>query len=134
MRKICRKKITESTNSMRKQRQTKNISKTSRTQNLQMTRSEIHPHTKTERNTIYLLKDFDQFVRRMRLQYLYHGENNEPHRFHIKSGWTPPVQHSVALESSLEEFYLQKSNFQSLKMICLIMNKENLKRLEKTLK
>lgn len=51
----------------------------------------------------HLLKDFDQFVRRMRLQYIYHGENNEPHPFHVKSGWIRPVQHSVALESDLEE-------------------------------
>ena len=36
-----------------------------------------------------LLKDFDQFTRRMRLQYIYHGENNEPHPFHIKYGWIP---------------------------------------------
>ena len=51
----------------------------------------------------HLLKDFDQFTRRMRLQYIYHGENNEPHPFHVKSGWIPPVQQSVALESYLEE-------------------------------
>ena len=51
----------------------------------------------------HLLKDFDQFARRMRLQYIYHRENNEPHPFHVKSGWIPPVQHSEALESYLEE-------------------------------
>ena len=39
----------------------------------------------------------------MRLQYIYHGENNEPHPFHVKSGWIPPVQHSVSLENYLEE-------------------------------
>ena len=39
----------------------------------------------------------------MRLQYIYHGENNEPHPFHVKSGCIPPVQPSVALESYLEE-------------------------------
>ena len=39
----------------------------------------------------------------MRLQYIYHGENNGPHPFHVKSGWIPPVQPSVALESYLEE-------------------------------
>ena len=39
----------------------------------------------------------------MRLLYIYHGKNNEPHTFHVKSGWIPPVQHSVALESYLEE-------------------------------
>ena len=47
--------------------------------------------------------DFDQFSRRMRLQYIFNGENNEPHPFHVKSGWIPPVQPSVALESYLEE-------------------------------
>ena len=31
------------------------------------------------------------------------GENNEPHPFHVKSGWIPPVQYSVTLESYLEE-------------------------------
>ena len=50
-----------------------------------------------------LLKDFDQFSRRMRLQYIFNGETNEPHPFHVKSGWIPPVQPSVALESYLEE-------------------------------
>ena len=47
--------------------------------------------------------DFDQFSRRMRLQYIFNGENNEPHPFHVKSGWIPLVQPSVALESYLEE-------------------------------
>ena len=46
-----------------------------------------------------LLRDFDQFARRMRLQYVYHGEDKEPHPFHVKSTWNPPVQPSVALES-----------------------------------
>ena len=49
------------------------------------------------------LKDFDQFSRRMRLQYIFNGENNEPHPFHVKSGWIPPVQPLVALESYLEK-------------------------------
>ena len=39
----------------------------------------------------------------MRLQYIFNGENYEPHPFHVKSGWIPPVQPSVALESYLEE-------------------------------
>ena len=39
-----------------------------------------------------LLKDFDQFSRRMHLQYIFNGETNEPHPFHVKSGWIPPVQ------------------------------------------
>ena len=50
-----------------------------------------------------LLADFDQFARRMRLQYIFHGEESEPHPFHVKSDWKPPVQPSVALETFLEE-------------------------------
>ena len=45
-----------------------------------------------------LLKDFDLFARRMRLQYIYYGKEREPHPFHVKSDWNPPVQPSVALE------------------------------------
>ena len=50
-----------------------------------------------------LLADFNQFARRMRLQYLFYGEEKEPHPFHVKSDWNPPVQTSVALETFLEE-------------------------------
>jgi len=39
----------------------------------------------------------------MRLQYIFQGEDNEPHPFHVKSTWVPPIQPSVALESYLEE-------------------------------
>jgi len=53
------------------------------------------------------LKDFDHFARRMRLQYIFHGEDNEPHPFHVKSNWIPPVQQSVAHESYLEEVKVQ---------------------------
>ena len=44
-----------------------------------------------------LLKDFDLFARRMRLHYIYYGKEREPHPFHVKSDWNPPVQPSVAL-------------------------------------
>ena len=54
-----------------------------------------------------LLRDFDQFERRMRLQYIYRGEDKEPHPFHLKSAWNSPVQPSVALESYLEEVKIQ---------------------------
>ena len=37
-----------------------------------------------------LLKDFDLFARRMRLQYIYYGKEREPHPFHVKSDWNPP--------------------------------------------
>ena len=53
--------------------------------------------------TQQLLLDFDQFARRMRLLYIFRGENNEPHPYHVKSAWKPPIQRSVALESYLEE-------------------------------
>ena len=46
-----------------------------------------------------LFQDFEQFTRRMRLQYIFHGQNKEPIPFHVKSNWIPPVQPSIALES-----------------------------------
>ena len=62
-----------------------------------------------------LLRDFDQFARRMRLRYIFHGENNKPHPFHVKSSWNPPVQPSVALESYLEEVKTQLAEIQIVK-------------------
>ena len=50
-----------------------------------------------------LLNDFKAFARRMRLQYIFYGQEKEPHSFHVKSNWEPPVQPSVTLESYLEE-------------------------------
>ena len=50
-----------------------------------------------------LLGHFDRFVRRMRLMHIFLGENKEPHPYHVKSTWKPPIQQSVALESYLEE-------------------------------
>ena len=38
----------------------------------------------------------------MRLQYIFYGQDEEPHPFHVKSDWEPPVQQSVSLESFLE--------------------------------
>ena len=55
----------------------------------------------------HILKDFENFTRRMRLQYIFFGEDNEPHPFHVKSNWIPPVQKSVAVESYLEEVKVQ---------------------------
>ena len=45
----------------------------------------------------------------MRLQYMYHGEDNNIHPFYVNSNWEPPVQQSVALESYmyLEEIKMQ---------------------------
>ena len=53
------------------------------------------------------MSDFNQFARRMHLQYMYHGEKDKPHPFHVKSNWNPPVQPSDTLESYLEEVKLQ---------------------------
>ena len=46
-----------------------------------------------------LLADFNEFARRMRLQYIFYGQEKEPHPFQVKSNWNPPVQPSVALET-----------------------------------
>ena len=43
-----------------------------------------------------LLVHFNQFARRMRLKYIFHREENEPHPFHVNSDWDPPNQSSVA--------------------------------------
>ena len=50
-----------------------------------------------------LLRDFEQFARRMRLQYMHYATEKKQHPFYIKSNWNPLVQQSVALESYLEE-------------------------------
>ena len=64
------------------------------------------PVTNQEQIRLQLLSDFEQFAGRMRLQYMYHREENEPHPFYMKSNWKPTVQKSVALESFLEEVKL----------------------------
>ena len=65
------------------------------------------PATNETRIKQQLLRDFEQFSRRMRLLYIFHGQNREPHPFHVKSTWMPQVQHSVALESYLENVKTQ---------------------------
>ena len=72
------------------------------------------PSPVTKENLIrrQLLADFNQFTRRMRLQYIFHGEENEPHPFHVKSDWEPPVQLSVALETFLEEVKLELASIE----------------------
>ena len=58
------------------------------------------------------MRDFKQFARRMRLQYICHGENSDLHPFHVKSDWIPPIQPSVTLESYLEEVKISLANIQ----------------------
>ena len=72
----------------------------------------------------HLLKDFENFARRMRLQYIFFGEDNEPHPFHVKSNWIPPVQKSVALESYLEEVKVQLAEIQLTKPRDNLLNTE----------
>ena len=57
-----------------------------------------------------LLQDYKAFVRRMRLKYIFRGQNKSIHPFHVKSNWEPPVQPSVTLEHYLEEVKLQIAN------------------------
>ena len=71
-----------------------------------------------------LLRDVDHFTRRIRLQYIFHGENTKPHPFHVKSTWKPQVQPSVALESYLEEVKIQLAELE------LKNRKDNLNRAE----
>ena len=70
------------------------------------------------------LKDFENFARRMRLQYIFFGEDNEPHPFHVKSNWIPPVQKSVALENYLEEVKVQLAEIQLTKPKDNLLNTE----------
>ena len=62
-----------------------------------------------------LLRDFEQFARRIRLLYVFHRQNREPHPFHVKSTWMPHVQHSVALESYLENVKTQLAEIKIIK-------------------
>ena len=67
------------------------------------------PTPATRENLIrrQLLNDFEQFARRMRLQYIFHRKDNNPHPFHVRSDWIPPVQPSVALEIYLEKIKIE---------------------------
>ena len=73
------------------------------------------PVTKEIQVRQQLLRDFDQFARNMRLKYIFHGQNKEPHPFHVKSTWKPPIQQSVALESYLEEVRSQLADLKFTK-------------------
>ena len=57
-----------------------------------------------------LLNDFSQFAKRMRLKYIFHGQDKQPHPFHVKSDWDLPVRPSVALETFLEEVKFELAN------------------------
>ena len=61
------------------------------------------------------MRDFEQFARQMRLGYIFHGNDKEPHPFHVRSNWIPPVQPSIALESYLENVKLSISEIEIAK-------------------
>ena len=66
------------------------------------------------------VQDFNAFAKRMRLQHNFHGQNDKPHPFHVKSNWEPTVQPSIALETYLEEVKIQ------LAEIILVTPRKNL--------
>ena len=41
---------------------------------------------------LYAFNSFKAFARRMRLKYIFHGQNKSIHPFYVKSNWEPPVQ------------------------------------------
>jgi len=73
------------------------------------------PVTNENKTRQQLLHDFEQFARRMRLRYIFHGNDKEPHPFHVKSNWILPVQHSIALASYLENVKLSISKIEITK-------------------
>ena len=51
----------------------------------------------------------------MELLYIYHGQSIEPHPSHVKSTWITQVQHSVVLESYLENVKTQLAAIKIIK-------------------
>ena len=123
-RKQCRKKIAKKRIETKKNNEkfTKNFS------NQQLSDSQVSvlskglkfvPTPVTDENYIrrQLLLDFEHFARHMCLKYIFHKENKEPHPFHVKSDWNPPVQKSVALESYLESVKIQLAEIKPIKPV-----------------
>ena len=61
------------------------------------------PNSNEETLRRQLMQDFNEFERWMRLQFIFANDKKEPHPFHVKSNWKPPITQSVALESYLDE-------------------------------
>ena len=57
-----------------------------------------------------LIRDFNTFVRSMRLKYIFADSKSNPHPFYVRSNWQPPPQPSVALENYLEQTKHQIAN------------------------
>ena len=62
------------------------------------------PTPTVKENTVrqQLLLDFKQFVRRMRLRYIFHYEDKEQHP-HVKSDWEPPLSSAISCTRNLFE-------------------------------
>ena len=73
------------------------------------------PHTTTDSVKKQILRDFNQFARRMRFGCVYHGRGKMKHRFYVKSNWEPPDQRSVTLEKYLEETKIKLSEMETTK-------------------
>ena len=73
------------------------------------------PHTTTDSVKKQILRDFNQFARRMRLRYIYHGRGKMEHPYYVKPNWEPPVQRSVTLEKYLEETKIKLSEMETTK-------------------
>ena len=119
---------------MRKQRRKNTLSRRNKAQleankkriknlsNKQLTESQINllakglkfiptPGTKVNQIRQQLLRDFEQFARRMRLQYMHYCAEKKQRPFYVKSNWNPPMQQSVALESYLEEVKISPGGY-----------------------
>ena len=59
--------------------------------------------------------DFIFYCVTANILYMFHGQNKEPHPFHVKSNWEPPIQPSVALETYLEEVKTQLTEIKIFK-------------------
>ena len=104
-----RRKLSTSSLPKNNDRFVKNLSKASMTDNqiklLSKKRLKFIPTAKVTKNKIrrQLFRDYKDFARRMRLKYIFHGQNKSVHPFYVKSNWEPPVQPSVTLQMYLEE-------------------------------
>ena len=54
------------------------------------------PHTNTDSVKRQIVRDFNQFARRMRLRYIYHGRGKMKHPFYVKSNWEPVTSSTIS--------------------------------------
>ena len=92
------------------------------------------PVTNGSHIRLQLSNDFKAVARRMRLQYMFHGQNKEPHPHYVKSIWEPPIQPSVALKhiQKRTKHNWQRSKYLGRETTCFTGNVKLLKSLNKT--